>query len=218
MSIVVKGRGGGVDMDEFYQEINAIFYLKWVIIQGEKYNLQIEFEDEKQNTVIIKNDYVEGKIIYYGNGIFEEELTNRQTNEKIFYLHFQLTHFNHAIELFKEMVNCAIKANNKPQIRVLLCCSGGLTTTLFASKMSELAMLENLPYQISATGYTRLYEIASEYDVIILAPQVGYLLPQVKHRLDNKIIFTIPTRIFATSDFSGALKLIHVLFESMDNM
>ena len=31
--------GEGVDMDEFYQEINAIFYLKWIIIQGEKYKI-----------------------------------------------------------------------------------------------------------------------------------------------------------------------------------
>ena len=49
--------GEGVDMDEFYQEINAIFYLKWIIIQGEKYNLQIEFKDEREDTVIIKNNY-----------------------------------------------------------------------------------------------------------------------------------------------------------------
>lgn len=200
-------------MDEFYQEVNAIFYLKWVIIQGKKYNLQIEFEDERQDIVIIKNNYVKGKIIYYGNGIFEEELTDLQTNKKIFYLHFQLTHFNHAIELFKEMANCAIKVTNKSQINVLLCCSGGLTTTLFASKMSELALLENFPYKISATGYTKLYEIADEYDVIILAPQVGYLLPQAKRRLNNKKVFTMPTRIFATNDFSGAFKLINDLIE-----
>lgn len=210
--------GEGVDMDEFYQEINAIFYLKWIIIQGEKYNLQIEFKDEREDTVIIKNNYVEGKIIYYGNGIFEEELVDCQTDKKIFYLHFRLTHFNHAIEFFKEMVNCAIKPNNSYQISVLLCCSGGLTTTLFASKMSELALLENFPYKISATGYTKLYEIADKYDVIILAPQIGYLLPEVKHRLDNKKIFTIPTRIFATNDFSGAFKLINVLLEKKDDI
>lgn len=59
------------------------------------------------------------------------------------FIFFQLTHFNHAVELFKEMINCALEATNRPQIRVLLCCSGGLTTTLFASKMQELAKLEN---------------------------------------------------------------------------
>ena len=44
-------------MDEFYQEINAIFYLKWIMIQGEKYNLQIKYADEKQNVVIIIRKY-----------------------------------------------------------------------------------------------------------------------------------------------------------------
>ena len=191
-------------MDEFYQEINAIFYLKWIMIQGEKYNLQIKYADEKQNVVIIKNEAVEGKIIYYSDGIFEQELIDCQNHKKIFYLHFRLTHLNHAVELFKD----------RPQLRILLCCSGGLTTSLFASKMLELAEFENLPYEISAVGYARLFEIADDYDVIMLAPQVSYLLPQVKCRLENKEILTIPVRIFATNNFSGALKLISDIFEN----
>ena len=201
-------------MDEFYHEINAIFYLKWIMLQGKKYNLQTKYADRKQTVVIVKNNAVEGKIIYYGNGIFEQELIDCQNHKKIFYLHFRLTHMNHAVELFKEMAKCAVDAVNRPQFRILLCCSGGLTTSLFASKMLELAEFENLPYEISAVGYARLFEIANEYDVIMLAPQVSYLLPQVKCRLENKEILTIPVRIFATNNFSGALKLISDIFEN----
>lgn len=199
---------GGIVMDEFYQEINAMIYLRWIIGQGKKYNLKIDFENENQNTVIIKNNNVIGRIIYYGNGIFEEELTDCRTGEKIFYLHFQLEHFNHAIEMFNEMINCAIEVINKPRVRILLCCSGGLTTSLFASRMAELAVLEKLPYEISAIGYAGLFDIAKEYDIILLAPQVSYLLSQVKQRLLGKKVLMIPIRIFATNDFSGALKLI----------
>ena len=28
-------------MDEFYLEINSIFYLKWIVNQGKKYNLKM---------------------------------------------------------------------------------------------------------------------------------------------------------------------------------
>lgn len=149
-------------MDEFLQGINASIYLKWILMQNNHYSLNIKVDDNDNNTIIISNEIVIGKIIYYGKGIFEEELNDRQTKEKIFYLHFQLTHFNHAVELFKEMINCALEATNRPQIRVLLCCSGGLTTTLFASKMQELAKLENLSYEIFATdihAYLRLLMI-----------------------------------------------------------
>ena len=31
-------------MDEFYLEINSIFYLKWIVIQGKKYNLKINLK------------------------------------------------------------------------------------------------------------------------------------------------------------------------------
>lgn len=205
-------------MDEFYLEINVILFLEWIIGQGQKYNLQINYESEKKDILLIKNSNIRGKIIYYGNGIFEEELTNVHTNENIFYLHFQFVHFKHAITLFKEMANCAIEAVNKPQVRVLLCCSGGLTTTLFASKMSELAILENLPYEISATGYPKLFELADQYDVIMFAPQISYLLTEAKERLENKKVLMIPTQIFATNDFSKALKLIYDLFKEKDEI
>lgn len=196
-------------MDEFLQEIDTLIYLRWIMLQNNSYDLSIHQAENDDNTIIISNDMVMGKIIYYGKGIFEEELTDRQSKEKIFYLHFQLTHFNHAVELFKEMINCALEATNKPQIRILLCCSGGLTTTLFASKMAELAKLENLSCEISATGYSRLFEIADDYDIILIAPQVAYMLPQAKRRLPNKTVLTIPTKVFATNDYAGALRIVY---------
>ena len=104
-------------MDEFLQGINASIYLKWILMQNNHYSLNIKVDDNDNNTIIISNEIVIGKIIYYGKGIFEEELNDRQTKEKIFYLHFQLTHFNHAVELFKEMINCALEATNRPQVK-----------------------------------------------------------------------------------------------------
>ncbi|WP_294580281.1 PTS sugar transporter subunit IIB [uncultured Thomasclavelia sp.] len=196
-------------MDEFLQEINAAIYMKWILLQNNDHDVEIIKDQDDDKIIIIKNTIVEGKIIFYGNGIFEEELTDRLTNKKIFYLHFQLTYMNHAIELFKEMLNCAKEATSRPMVQVLLCCSGGLTTTLFACQMQELADLESFPYKIEATGYSCLFERAGEYDIILLAPQVAYMLPQAKRRLPDKEVMVIPTKIFATNDFSGALKLVY---------
>lgn len=201
-------------MDEFLQDINSLVYIEWILLQNGKNKLTIEKRD--QRTIVIENDVVKGKIIFYGNGIFEEELTDRKSDQKIFYLHFQLTYFNHAVELFNEMINCAKEAINRPSLQVLLCCSGGLTTTLFAHQMQELAKLEKLPFKIEATGYSRIFEIGDEYDVILVAPQVGYMVPQAKRRLPGKKILLIPTRIFATNDFSGALKLISEEFDNKE--
>ena len=194
--------------DEFYQELNAIFYLKWITYQGRKYNLNSRFDINDGNCVLIENDKVEGKVIYYGDSIFEEILVDRDTKEKIFYLHFQLKHLNHATMLFNEMARCAMNTINQRQRTVLLCCSGGLTTTLFANTLTELAKLKNLPYKIGAIGYAKLYDVANDYELILLAPQVGYLLPEIKNKLKDKQVLMIPIQIFATSNFSDALKLI----------
>lgn len=193
-------------MDEFLQDINSTVYLQWILMQNNLYNLNIKRDN---NVIMISNDVVEGRIIYYGRGIFEEELTEIKTGEKIYYLHFQLYHYNHAVNLFKEMINCAMQVSNKSAVKILLCCSGGLTTTLFASKMKELADLENKSCKISATGYTKLFDIADDYDLVLLAPQVAYLLPQVLQHLHNKKVIAIPPKVFASNDYSAALKMVY---------
>lgn len=204
-------------MDNFLQDINVVIYFKWILMQDSFYDLSIKLDENDTNTIIISSEMVVGKIIFYGKGIIEEELNDRQTGERIFYLHFQLTHFNHAVELFKEMLYCALEAINKPLVRVLLCCSGGLTTTLFASKMQALAELEGLPYEISATGYSRLFEIGNDYDIILIAPQVAYMLPQAKRRLPKREVLTIPTKVFATNNYSEALKLVYNWYQDKED-
>ena len=203
-------------MDEFYLEINSIFYLKWIVIQGKKYNLKIKFENDNEDTIIIKYNDIEAMIKYYGDGIFEQKIINCLNNDVVFYLHFKLKYLNHAIKLFEDMIDCIFEVANRPFVSILLCCSGGLTTTLFASKMMELAKLNKLSYQITAIGYSRLPDVAKDYDIIMLAPQISYLLPQVEVLLPEKDIVVIPTKIFAMNDFSGALMIINELLENKE--
>lgn len=193
-------------MDEFCLEVNSIFYLKWMVLQGSKYNLKIFFKSP--NIVVIKHHNVEGTVEYYGNGLFEQKIISHISNEIVFYLHFKLNHLNHAIALFEDMIDCMLEVVNRPFVRVLLCCSGGLTTTLFANRMEELAKLKKLFFQVEATGYSKLSVIGNDYDIILLAPQISYLLPRVKNILPNKHILVIPTKIFAMNDYSGALEMV----------
>ena len=47
----------------------------------------------------------------------------------------------HAIELFHEMIESILQLVEKPKVRILLSCSGGLTTSYFASKLNEASEL-----------------------------------------------------------------------------
>lgn len=71
-------------MDEFLQGINASIYLKWILMQNNHYSLNIKVDDNDNNTIIISNEIVIGKIIYYGKGIFEEELMIVKQRKKSF--------------------------------------------------------------------------------------------------------------------------------------
>ena len=51
-------------MDEFLQGINASIYLKWILMQNNHYSLNIKVDDNDNNTIIISNEIVIGKIIY----------------------------------------------------------------------------------------------------------------------------------------------------------
>ena len=48
-------------------------------------------------------------------------------------------------------------------------------------------------------------KVIDDYDMVLLAPQVAYLLPQLKNKYGNKI-FIIDSLDFATNDFNAIIK------------
>lgn len=199
-------------MDEFYQEINSLFYLKWIVMQNNYTDLKIAFSSDDENTINIEAQNIKAQIKYHGKGLFEQIIINCSNDEVVFYLHFQLLHLNHAITLFNDMMHCIMEIIEQPFVKVLLCCSGGLSTSLFANKMNCLAKRKKMSCQIDAAGYLKLETLKDDYKVIMLAPQIGYLLPQIKKLLPDKQIIVIPTKIFAMNDYVGALMLIKEKF------
>lgn len=47
-------------------------------------------------------------------------------------------------------------------------------------------------------------KVIDDYDMVLLAPQVAYLLPQLKNKYGNKIF--IDSLDFATNDFNAIIK------------
>ena len=55
-------------------------------------------------------------------------MSNTYLHTDEFYLHFQMKNMKHALELFNEMLEIIQTLVNRPQVKILLSCSGGLTT------------------------------------------------------------------------------------------
>lgn len=67
-------------------------------------------------------------------------------------------------------------------MNILLCCSAGMSTSLLVSKMEKSAQDQGFDCKIWAVGSTEVHEQIqqAEVDVLLLGPQVRYLLSQLK--------------------------------------
>ncbi|MFQ7840137.1 MAG: ROK family protein [Thomasclavelia spiroformis] len=114
----------------------------------------------------------------------------------------------HAVELFYEMIESIIQLSNKPITKVLLSCTGGLTTGFFAQRINEVVQLLDLNLKVDVIGYNQLYEVGNKYDIILLAPQISYLHAKVHDVFKEQIILNIPPQIFVKYDVGKIISLI----------
>lgn len=125
-----------------------------------------------------------------------------------FYLHFQLNNEAHAKKLYEEMVQTLLKLKDKKTIKVLLSCSAGLTTSMFASELNSTAQMLKLDLQFDAVPYTDIYKQAENYDIILIAPQIGYMKKRLAESLYDKLVLQIPTSLFASYDSFSTIKFV----------
>ncbi|MCD7893375.1 MAG: ROK family protein [Erysipelotrichaceae bacterium] len=194
-------------MDEFLRDINTALFKEWILEQKQDY-YQLHLDEKHDDVIIIESENSYGQVIFNSMDIIELCVTNLITQKNEFYLHFQMQNLKHAIDLFHEMEESIHKLINRPKVKILLSCSGGLTTSYFAEKLQEASDLLNLDYQISATSYNNLFDKGKNYDVILLAPQISYMLVKVQEILKDKIVLNIPAQYFAKYDITNTFLMI----------
>ena len=177
-------------------------FRQWILTQTDpSYNLFVSEKDE--NVIVIETTYCRGEVTFFPMDIIQLYVLNLVTNRHVFYLHFQMHTLEHAMKLFEEMLECVKDLTAKPPVRVLLSCTSGLTTGFFAQKLNESAQLLSLNYEFSAVSYGNLYHTASQYDIILLAPQISYIYDTAQKILHNKKVCKIPPKTFAAYDVKG---------------
>lgn len=192
-------------MDNYLKEIYTSLFKKWILFHQYKY---CSIKEDEENNIVIEGTEVIGHINFYDQDIVEYILVNKKTKENEFYLHFQFHSFQHAIELFNEMMHLVRQINKTSCLKVLLVCSGGLTTGYFAAKLTEAVDFLHLNMQVDARGYHEVYQIAQDYDMVLLAPQVSYLYSEVRKILKNQVVLKIPPTIFGKYDVRECIRLI----------
>ncbi len=183
-------------------------FKSWILDQ---HNVNYHISCEDENNIQLHTDYAIASITFTeieNNTIIEFNITSNKDNSVKFYLHFELNDEQHAKQLFVEMVETLIHLKEEKTLKVLLSCSAGLTTSMFAENLNSVAQMLNLDYQFDAVSYLSIYEEVENYDVILIAPQIGYMLNRLKDSLTDKLVLQIPTAVFASYDAMSAIQFI----------
>lgn len=152
-------------------------------------------------------------IRFYEMNIVELSIVDNKTKENIFYIHFQVNDLQHAEDLFNEMIQVLLSASTNRHIKVLLCCTSGLTTGFFAEKLNESAKMLSLNTSFDAVSYDKVFTEGLKYDLILLAPQAGYLEKKIREAMDGIPVAVIPASIFGTYDTGAVLQLVQQMLE-----
>ncbi|SEQ11892.1 PTS system N,N'-diacetylchitobiose-specific IIB component, Lac family [Rosenbergiella nectarea] len=90
---------------------------------------------------------------------------------------------------------------------IFLFCSAGMSTSLLVTKMREQANKYNVPVIIEAFPETLLAEKGEQADIILLGPQIAYMLPEFKTTFPEKPIEVIDSILYGKVDGLGVLKV-----------
>ena len=168
-----------------------------------------KFRDDEGEHIGYSTSYAIGSVTMHEIGtmtVTELKIVRLKDDKTVFYLHFELKDLDHARDLFEEMIDTLKAMKKEDRITVLLCCTSGITTSYFNSRLKEAQSLLELNYNFKAVSYNRLYMDSYDADVILLAPQIGYLRDKVAEILDDKIVKTIPASVFGARIMSRRKK------------
>lgn len=88
---------------------------------------------------------------------------------------------------------------------VRLLCSGGMSTSLLASKMQKIADDEGYEVEITAHSVNHPKRDAGDADLVLLGPQVGFQRANIEKELPDKLIEVIDMRAYGTMNAQAVL-------------
>ncbi|MGR5296637.1 PTS sugar transporter subunit IIB [Vibrio mediterranei] len=95
--------------------------------------------------------------------------------------------------------------------KILLMCTAGMSTSMMVQKMQESASEKNFEVEIEAFGSEHFNELVPKYDIVLLGPQLKYMLNEFKSRgvAQGKLIEVINPMDYAV--MNGEKVLAHAL-------
>ena len=89
---------------------------------------------------------------------------------------------------------------------IYLFCSAGMSTSLLVTKLRAQADKYHVPVIIDAFPETLAGEKGPQADVVLLGPQIAYMLPEIQRLLPTKPVEVIDSVLYGKIDGLAVLK------------
>ena len=100
----------------------------------------------------------------------------------------------------------------KPQ-NVLLICSQGASTSMLYKKISDYALSQGEELYVHATSLAAAPDIIEEADVVLIGPQIRYMLNKVKDMAIDKPVEAIAMEAYGMMDGEKVYKQVMMMLE-----
>ncbi len=99
--------------------------------------------------------------------------------------------------------------------KIVLACAGGLSTSILLSKMQKEAVKENLKIEIIAIAEDKLKSVINSADCVLLGPQVGYMLEDLRSKYKS---LNIPIDVIDIVDYGmmDGKKVLNIALQLMN--
>lgn len=99
--------------------------------------------------------------------------------------------------------------------KILLVCGAGASSGFMAAAARKAAKKNGLDYELKARSESELSENLSEYDLLLIAPHLKYMLDEVKEIGDAEGIKygLIPQRVYGALDGNGLIEFAQKILE-----
>lgn len=97
-------------------------------------------------------------------------------------------------------------------MKILLVCAGGMSTGILMKKMETYWKEQGQELTIQAVGLSEYVDVASDYEIVLLGPQISYRLDEVKENTGLPCE-AIPSYDYAVANCPQIMKLANKLLE-----
>lgn len=102
-------------------------------------------------------------------------------------------------------------------VRILLACAGGMSTSLLMTKMEEEAKHRRIEVSVEARSEKSVEAHLGEFDVLLLGPQVRYVLKSMEKLAEGKFpVAVIDMRDYGTMNGAKVLDTALQIYEDFN--